>query len=245
MPDLKLSIVVPALNEQDNVQPLVEQIDAVMQQASLAYELIVIDDGSTDATLERLRTLAGTFASLRILHRDKPRGQSAAMGAGIAAAQAPYVATLDADLQNDPADLPKMLDLLEREHADMVQGDRSHARQDNIVRRYGSIVGRKCRLWVLGDRVRDTGCSARVMRATYARQIPLQFNGVHRFFPAYVALLGGRVIEMQASHRPRTAGETKYGMGVLTRGPRGLFDLFAVKWMKSRWRDAAVEEVRV
>lgn len=240
---LMLSIVIPALNEADNVQPLVEQIDAAMREANLSYELIVVDDGSSDTTLEKLKALMKTYASLRTLHRTESRGQSAAMGQGIAAARSLYIATLDADLQNDPHDLAKMLSLLQQENADMVQGDRSHARKDNMIRRYGSIVGRLFRRMVLGDHVRDTGCSARVIRASYAKQIPLQFHGVHRFFPAYVALLGGKVVEMPASHRPRIAGETKYGMGILTRGPRALFDLFAVRWMKSRWRDASVVEI--
>lgn len=238
-----LSVVVPALNEEGNVQPLVEQIDQAMSQAQVSYELIIVDDGSSDTTLDKLQALMQQYDTLRTLHREQPRGQSAAMGQGIAAARGTYIATLDADLQNDPADLPKMLALLREEEADMVQGDRSHARQDNLVRRYGSIVGRAFRRAVLGDRVRDTGCSARVMRGTYAKQIPLQFNGVHRFFPAYIALMGGKIVEMPASHRPRTAGETKYGMGILTRGPRGLFDLFAVRWMKSRWRDTKVVEI--
>lgn len=243
--DVMLSVVVPALNEAENVEPLVEQIDAAMVEAGVCYELIIVDDGSRDQTLEKLKTLMVRYPALRTLHRPKPRGQSAAMGRGIAMARGSYVATLDADLQNDPADLPRMLRMLEEQQADMVQGDRSHARQDHMIRRYGSIVGRLFRRFVLGDHVRDTGCSARVIRASYAKQIPLQYNGIHRFFPAYVALMGGKVVEMAASHRPRVAGETKYGMGILTRGPRALFDLLAVRWMRSRWRDTAVEEIHL
>ena len=235
-----LSIVVPALNEQDNVAPLVEQVQAGVRDAGVDAELIVVDDGSDDATLDRLRELAEDRAWLTVLHRDRPQGQSAAMHAGIAAARGRYVATLDADLQNDPAELPAMLQLLEQRGVDMVQGDRSADRQDTVVRRWGSIVGRKTRLWLLGDPVRDTGCSARVLKTDYARRLPLQYKGMHRFIPCYVATLGGRVDETPVRHRPRAAGTTKYGMGLLSRGPAGLVDCFAVRWMRKRLRNVEV-----
>jgi len=238
-----LSIVVPALNEEDNVAELVAQIDQHVVRAVPGCELIVVDDGSTDQTLARLQALAASHPWLCVLHRPSPMGQSAAMGAGMAVARGPFIATLDADLQNDPADLPAMLQLLEEHQADLVQGDRSRDRRDSLVRRVGSIVGRLARRWMLGDPVRDTGCSARVMRSTYARRIPLQFRGMHRFIPAWVALMGGVVIEMDVRHRARVAGTTKYGMGVLTRGPAGLRDLFAMRWMRSRWRDIAVMQI--
>src|SRR5690606_35686533 len=138
------------------------------------------------------------------------------------------VATLDADLQNDPADLNAMLELMRRENADMVQGDRSHARRDNAVRRVGSIVGRKFRLWLLGDTIRDTGCSLRVMKREIALALPLEFKGIHRFIPVTARHLGYKVVEMRVNHRPRVAGETKYGMGIVKRALPGLQDLFAV-----------------
>jgi len=237
----QLSIVVPALNEQDNVGPLVEQVDAALRQRGVDVELIVVDDGSTDATRTRLMELRRARPWLTVIARKQSRGQSAAMFAGIAAARAPFVATLDADLQNDPADLYEMYRVVSRGEADMVQGDRSHNRRDNLVRRCGSVVGRKFRLWLLGDPVRDTGCSARVMSTALARQIPLQFMGMHRFFPAYVRVLGGRIVEQRVNHRPRTSGQTKYGLGILSRGPRGLFDCLAVRWMAKRWRDTLAE----
>lgn len=239
----QLAIVVPALNEADNVRPLTEQIDRHIRQAGVAVQLIVVDDGSSDATLAHLQELAQTYPWLCILHRDQPRGQSAAMYAGIQHATAPYIATLDADLQNDPADLMRMWQLMRDEDADLVQGDRSHDRQDNVIRRYGSIVGRKARVWLIGDSVRDTGCSARVMKAAYAKAIPLQYRGMHRFIPAYVRLLGGRIVEMPVNHRPRTAGQTKYGLGVLNRGIAGFFDCLAVRWMSRRYRDTSVQRI--
>ncbi|MFA9480187.1 glycosyltransferase family 2 protein [Phycisphaerales bacterium AB-hyl4] len=232
-----LSIVVPALDEADNVGPLVEQVEQAMRDAAVDAELIVVDDGSRDQTLARLQALQQGRPWLRVLHRDRPQGQSAAMHAGIQLARGEYVATLDADLQNDPADLPLMLARLRETDADMVQGDRSANRRDHAIRRIGSRIGRGARRWLLGDGVRDTGCSARVLRADLARQFPLQFRGMHRFLPAYAGMLGARVIEMPVHHRQRHSGKTKYGMGLLSRGPAGLVDCFAVRWMAARYRD--------
>jgi glycosyltransferase involved in cell wall biosynthesis len=240
-PTKTLSIVVPALNEQDNVAPLVEQVGKAMADAGINAELIVVDDGSTDQTLTRLRSLQTDHPWLRVLHRPKPMGQSAAMHAGIQTAHGRYIATLDADLQNDPADLPGMLAKIDADEADMVQGDRSANRNDHAVRKIGSLIGRKARLWVLRDPIRDTGCSARVLRAEFARQFPLQFKGMHRFMPAYARMLGARIVQMPVNHRQRNAGTTKYGMGLLSRGPAGLVDLFAVRWMTRRYRDTSAK----
>ena len=238
----ELSVIVPALNEEENVGPLAQEIEHALLQQGVDLELIVVDDGSTDRTLARLRELAQTRPWLRILHRPEPRGQSAAMHAGIQAARGRYIGTLDADLQNDPADLLRMLDLLRRGEADLVQGDRSRNRRDNLIRRVGSVVGRRARGWVLRDPIRDTGCSARVARAEVLKQLPLQFRGMHRFFPAYSRMLGARIRELPVNHRPRQAGETKYGLGVLSRGPKGLLDLLAVRWMMGRHCDCAACE---
>lgn len=233
----ELSIVVPALNEEDNVGPLVEQVETCVRAAGIDAELIVVDDGSTDRTLLRLAELARPRPWLRVLHRSEPRGQSSAMYAGIQAARGRWIATLDADLQNDPADLPKMLEIARSGAADMVQGDRSHARRDNLVRRCGSIVGRKVRGLILNDPIRDTGCSARVVRADIAKQFPLMFKGMHRFLPVYARMLGARIVETPVCHRPRTAGTTKYGLGILNRGVSGFFDALAVRWMIKRFCD--------
>jgi len=239
-----LSIVVPALNEQDNVGPLVEQVGQAMADAGINAELIVVDDGSTDQTLERLTALQAERPWLRVLHRPRPKGQSAAMHAGIQAARGRCIATLDADLQNDPADLPGMLAKIDADEADLVQGDRSANRNDHAIRKIGSVIGRKARLWILRDPVRDTGCSARVVRTDIAKQFPLQFKGMHRFMPAYARMLGARVVEVPVNHRARNAGSTKYGMGLLSRGPAGLADLFAVHWMTKRFRDTSAKPQR-
>ncbi|MCX5688485.1 MAG: glycosyltransferase family 2 protein, partial [Planctomycetota bacterium] len=164
--------------------------------------------------------------------------------AGFRACRGRLIAVLDADLQNDPAEIPAMVRLMRDRNADMVQGDRSHARKDNLVRRVGSIVGRKFRLWLLGDTIRDTGCSLRVMKREIALALPLEFRGIHRFIPVSARHLGFKVEEMPVKHRPRVAGETKYGFGIVQRALPGLLDLLAVRWMKRRRRPVSNLEVR-
>ncbi|MDX2147874.1 MAG: glycosyltransferase [Planctomycetota bacterium] len=248
---LDLSLVAPAHNEQDNIHALVSEVERVFtllrESRGLVCEFIVVDDGSTDSTRGRVLELAATRPWLRCvaMTRTPPgrgNGQSAAFKAGFAATRGKLVAVLDADLQNDPADLPAMLDLLARDHADFVQGDRSHNRRDTLVRRYGSIVGRVFRRALLGDTIRDTGCSLRLMRREIAVQLPLEFRGMHRFIPVMARHMGAKVVEMPVRHRPRAAGETKYGSG-LRRALPGLVDCFAVRYMRDRRRPTASVEV--
>ena len=248
--DLELSVVAPAHNEEPNIRPLVEEIDAALGRAGMAYEIVVVDDGSTDGTRAALEALMATRPHLRCVAmtntpKGKGNGQSAAFHAGFRAARGRLIAVLDADLQNDPKDLPAMLGLMRVQNADLVQGDRSHARKDNIVRRVGSIVGRLFRRSLLGDTIRDTGCSLRVMTREMALRLPLEFRGMHRFIPITIVHLGGKVVQMPVSHRPRTAGTTKYGMGILPRALPGLIDLFAVRYMRNRRRPTTSIEVAV
>lgn len=251
VPDLNvpdLTVLAPAHNEQDNIESLVREIDAALARTALRYEVLIIDDGSTDQTRARVRAMMASRPHLRCIAMTntppgKGNGQSAAFHAGFRAARGVLIAVLDADLQNDPAEVPAMVARLNESGADMVQGDRSHARKDNAVRRIGSWVGRKFRLWLLGDTIRDTGCSLRVMKREVALRIPLEFRGMHRFIPVTARHLGYKVVEMPVTHRPRTAGETKYGMGIVQRALPGLRDLFAVRWMRNRRRPVTSEEV--
>lgn len=236
---IAISVVAPAHNEEDNIDRLVFEIARAMQ--GLSFEIIIVDDGSTDSTQARIIALTQTHPLLRciiMLHTPtgKGNGQSAAFHAGFRACRGDLIVVLDADLQNDPAEIPAMIQLLRSQNADMVQGDRSGARQDNVIRKVGSWVGRKFRLWLLGDTITDTGCSLRVMKREVALAIPLQFRGMHRFIPVSARHLGYKVIEMPVKHRPRTAGETKYGFGILQRALPGLRDLLAVSWMRDRRR---------
>jgi len=242
---LDLSIVAPAHNEAENVEPLIEEIGSVLDGLGIRFEVIIVDDGSTDATGDRLRSLQESRPWLRVLTMcDTPpgsgHGQSAAFKAGFAATKGQLIAVLDADLQNDPADLPAMLELMEQSGADMVQGDRSADRRDTVGRRVGSWVGRTFRKWMLGDTIRDTGCSLRVMKREVALRMPLEYRGMHRFIPVTARDMGYQVVEMSVHHRPRTAGEAKYG--VFDRAIPALFDCFAVRWMRKRRRPVEVEE---
>lgn len=232
-----LSIVVPALNEEDNVGPLVSEVKTHLVDAGITTELIIVDDGSTDATPQRLVELMAEHDWLRPLRREQPLGQSSATAAGILAAQGKYIGFLDADLQNDPADLPRLLELLESDQADMAQGHRAR-RKDTIVRKCTSWVGRTTRKLLLGDAIRDTGCSTRIMHAAYAKQLPLHFKGMHRFMPVYARMLGARIVEVPVNHRPRVAGVAKYG--ILNRGLVGLLDCLAMRWMLRRYRQTHV-----
>lgn len=247
---VELSFVAPAHNEEGNVEALVEQVGAAGEATGLAFEFVLVDDGSTDLTTEKTRTLMASRPWLRMVRMTRtPQGsgggQSAAFYAGFRATRGRLIAVLDADLQNDPADIRAMLELMEREGADMVQGDRSHARKDSAVRKWGSVVGRLFRRMLLGDTIRDTGCSLRLMKREVALELPLQFKGMHRFIPVTARHLGYKVVETPVNHRPRVAGETKYGMGITKRAIPGLIDCFAVRYMRSRRRPVDSEEVGV
>ncbi|MEM7624398.1 MAG: glycosyltransferase family 2 protein [Planctomycetota bacterium] len=231
-----LSVVTPARNECGNLTPLVAEIQDAFAGSALRIQIVVVDDGSTDGTAKELVTLLAEHPNLRVLKHELPLGQSLSLHAGFAAASALLVATLDADLQNDPADLPRMVRRLQNERADLVQGDRTANRRDHFARRSASAVGRWARRVIVGDRVRDTGCATRVMRRTFAVRLPLDRPGMHRFIPACVAGLGGRVIETPVNHRPRHAGKTKYGTGLIKRGLPGLRDCFVVRGLIRRER---------
>lgn len=243
-----LSVVAPAHNEEENIPRLIEEVGRAAAAAGGAFEVIIVDDGSTDGTRRAVAAMMASRPWLRCvaMTRTPPgrgNGQSAAFFAGIAASRGAVIATLDADLQNDPADIPRMLERMRSSGADMVQGDRSHARRDGLVRRAGSAVGRLFRRVLLGDTIRDTGCSLRVMKREIAVALPLQFRGMHRFIPVTARHMGFTVVEMPVNHRPRAAGATKYGSG-LGRAIPGLIDCLAVRYMRARRRPTDAQEVR-
>ncbi len=253
----RITIVAPAHDEQDNIARLVDEVERAGGTLARAlggdtdeFEFVIVDDGSTDETRGRAAALARTRPWLRViaLERTPPgrgNGQSAAFHAGFRAARAPLIAVLDADLQNDPADLPGMLDVMRRERADLVQGDRSANRRDNLIRRINSRIGRLFRGLILGDTIRDTGCSLRIMKREVALALPLEFRGMHRFIPVTARQLGFKVVETSVRHRARNAGQTKYGLGIVQRAIPGLIDCFAVRWMRGRRRPVEAIEVPV
>lgn len=244
----RVSVVAPAHNEEENINRLVQEVHDALAPRGISYEFIVVDDGSTDSTRAKVQALMKDRPWLRCVAMTrtppgKGNGQSAAFHAGFRATRGEFVAVLDADLQNDPAEIPQMLDLLVAQRADMVQGDRSHARQDNAIRKIGSWVGRVFRKALLGDTIRDTGCSLRLMKREIAVQLPLEFRGMHRFIPVTARHLGFTVIEMPVKHRARVAGVPKYGLGIMQRAIPGLIDCFAVRYMRNRRRPVSGVEV--
>lgn len=247
--ETRLSVIAPAHNEEDNVEPLVHELHDALTPLGIPFEFVLVDDGSTDETRSRAAAMCSEFPWVRVVAmtntpKGSGNGQSAAFAAGFRAARGDWIATLDADLQNNPADLPAMWTLLESSDADFVQGDRTAARAqgDAWIRRVGSKVGRAFRRALLGDTIADTGCSLRIMRREIAVRLPLEFKGAHRFIPATARHMGYTVVETPVSHRARHAGEPKYGAGIAKRAVPGLIDLFAVRWMRNRRRPTTAQE---
>jgi glycosyltransferase involved in cell wall biosynthesis len=225
---VELSLVVPAYNERENLAPLLTEITSAL--AGRSYEVIIVDDGSTDGTLEALKAMRAQFPQLRILAFERNAGQTAAFAAGFRAARAPVVITLDADMQNDPADIPRLVDTLRESGATAVAGFRA-TRRDTPWRRLQSRIANAVRNRLNGEVIRDTGCSLKAFRTDAVRTLPL-FAGMHRFLPTLIKMQGGTVTEIPVGHRPRRHGVTKYGMW--NRVLRSLVDAFAVRWMQRR-----------
>jgi dolichol-phosphate mannosyltransferase len=232
----EVSIVVPAHDEAESLEILAGEIRGALDGAGLDYEVIFVDDGSRDATPEVLRGLAAADRRVRVVRQRRRAGQSAALDAGFRRARGELVVTLDADLQNDPADIPRLLAALPGH--DLVCGVRAR-RRDDWLRRVSSRIAGAVRNRMTGDRLADAGCSLRVYRAEILRRVPM-YDGMHRFLPILLRLAGARVEEVPVSHRPRLHGSTKYGVG--NRLWRGLADLAAVCWMQSRWIDRGLSE---
>lgn len=220
----EISIVVPLFNEEDNVAILQQEVAAAL--VGRDYELILVDDGSTDATQARIQRDEHT----RVIAFEKNTGQSAALFAGMKAARGASVGLLDGDLQNDPADLARLFDELSRSGVDLVCGYRAD-RQDNWSKRASAGIANAVRGWFVGDGVRDTGCTLKVMRhECVAALIP--FKGMHRFIPALVKGAGFRLTEMPVNHRARRFGVSKYGLA--NRVFRATADMFGIRWLLAR-----------
>lgn len=232
----EISLVIPVYNEQENLPVLAAEIRAALEPLARPYEVILVDDGSTDSTPEVLRRLAREDPRVRVLRQRRNSGQSAALDAGFRHARGEIVVTLDADLQNDPADIPRLLERLDG--FDVVSGVRAR-RQDDWVRRVSSRIANRVRNRVTRESVTDVGCTLRAVRAEYLRRIPV-FNGMHRFLPTLLRMEGARVTEVPVNHRPRLHGEPKYN--IRNRAFRALVDLFGVRWMQTRWIDRHLAE---
>ncbi len=225
---IELSLVIPAYNEEQSIEPCVREADGVLARLGRPYEIVVVDDGSTDGTFDRLRALKRDVASLRAVRFARNRGQTAAMAAGFERARGEIIVTMDADMQNDPADIPRLLEKMGE--WDVVCGVRVE-RRDSFVRKASSAIANAARNRLTGESIRDVGCTLRACRARHIRRVKL-FEGMHRFLPTLLKLEGARVVEIPVNHRPRATGANKYGIG--NRLFAGLRDLFAVRWMQSR-----------
>lgn len=235
-----LSVVFPVYNEEENIPILLREIAAALDGRGWSYEIVAVDDGSADRSLEVLRSLRAEHPTLRVLALEKNSGQTAALDAAWRAAQGRLVVSLDADLQNDPADIPAMMQKLEQAKADMVIGIRVN-RRDTWSRRMQSRIGNGVRNWITGDQITDTGCSLKLVKKDAVDRVRL-FTGMHRFLPTLVRYAGYKVVEMPVNHRPRQFGLSKYG--AMNRAFRGLADCFAVRWMGKRMLTYNVREER-
>ncbi len=223
-----ISVVVPLYNEVDNVEDLHRQVTAALEPTGRTFELVLVDDGSTDGTQERLLELEARDARVRAVVLRRNFGQTAAFSAGFDRSRGDVVVTSDGDLQNDPADIPALVEKLEKDDLDMVCGWR-RKRQDPLSKRIPSFFANRLISWATGVRLHDYGCSLKAMRGEVARGIRL-YGEMHRFIPAVASWMGVRLEELPVNHRPRTRGSSKYGLG---RTVRVLLDLFTVRFLHS------------
>lgn len=233
---LPLSVVIPVCNEADNVLPLAREIAAALRPRT-TIEILFVDDGSDDGTLAAMRAAREEIPEMRLLRHSRRSGQSAAVHTGVRRARGTWIATLDGDGQNDPADFPAMLDALDQaQGADstvrLVMGNRV-TRRDTWLRRVSSRVANGVRGWLLDDGTPDTGCGIKLMHRETFLELPY-FDHMHRFLPALYQRQGASVISVPVNHRPRTRGTSKYGLH--NRLWVGIVDMFGVMWLRSRFK---------
>ncbi|WP_458094130.1 glycosyltransferase family 2 protein [Roseomonas sp. WA12] len=224
-----ISVVVPVRNEAPNIAPLVAEITAAL--AGVPHEILYVDDGSTDDTAAAVRA-ASSIGPVRLLRHASSCGQSAAIVTGIRAARASWIATLDGDGQNDPADLPRLWTRARAEGADTLVAGWRTTRKDTATKRFTSRIANRVRARLLGDATPDTGCGLKVFPRELFLALP-HFDHMHRFLPALVIRGGGQVVSEPVGHRPRTRGVSNYG--TLDRLAVGLVDLLGMMWLQRRW----------
>jgi glycosyltransferase involved in cell wall biosynthesis len=232
---IEVSVVAPVFDERENLRPLVDELLAVLRPLSRPFEIVLVDDGSRDGSSELIAALVALHPEVRGIHFKTNSGQTAAFDAGFKGARGAIVVTIDADLQNDPRDIPALLGALSGN--DAAVGYRVE-RHDGPVRRWSSKIGNAVRNRLSGDDIIDTGCSLKAFRAEALREIKL-WNGMHRFLPTLMRIEGRSVVQIPVGHRPRLKGTSKYG--VWNRLFRSSADLLAVRWMKSRHLGYEVE----
>jgi dolichol-phosphate mannosyltransferase len=225
-----LSLVIPCYNEEENVPTLLQRVEAALTLTGRPFEVVIVDDGSTDSTPRLLAEAMAVKPWLRVIRMAKNGGQSAAFEAGFEAARGDVIATIDADLQNDPEEIPRLLPMLDEQKVDMITGWRKD-RQDTPFRRWQSRQANRIRNWISKETVNDSASSLKLYRAHTIKGMRL-FNGAHRFFPTLVKMRGYTVYETPVKHSVRFAGTAKYGFR--NRAIRAFIDLLGVRWMKER-----------
>ena len=232
-----LSLVIPCYNEQESVPTLLKRVGDALAPIGRPFEVIIVDDGSSDDTPRLLSQAMNDLPWLRVLRMAKNGGQSAAFDAGFKAARGQVIATIDADLQNDPEEIPRLLPMLD--DYDMVNGWRKD-RHDTRFRRWQSRWANRIRNWLSGETINDSASSLKVYRRCCLEGIML-YTGMHRFMPTLVKMRGFTCVEVPVKHSPRLAGTAKYGFG--NRAWRAFVDLMAVRWMKKRFIRYQVNEL--
>ena len=227
---VELSIVIPIKDEEENIPVLADEVNGVMSGQDTAWECVWIDDGSTDSSLPEIEKIIQANARHRVISFAKNAGQSAALWAGFKECTGRYIATLDGDRQNDPADIPRLLKQLNADGTDMVNGYRSK-REDSFVRKIASRIANGFRNLTTGKTVRDVGCSTRAFRCECVENLPL-YAGMHRFLPTLVTMQGFTISEIPVNHRPRDRGTTKYSIN--NRLWVGIYDIIGVMWLQKR-----------
>jgi dolichol-phosphate mannosyltransferase len=230
-----ISVVVPVRNEAANIAPLIAEIRAAL--AGIAHEIVYVDDGSDDGTADALRAAAQAAPLIRRRHATSC-GQSAAVITGVRAASGEWIATLDGDGQNDPADIPALFARAQAEPGLVLLAGHRTRRRDSFIKRITSRFANKLRATMLGDATPDTGCGLKMFRREAFLDLPA-FDHMHRFLPALFIRAGGRVVSVPVNHRPRLQGASKYG--TLDRALVGVFDLMGVVWLQHRWKRPLVE----
>ena len=227
----EISVVVPLFNEEESISILQTELRTAL--SGLDYEIVFVDDGSVDRTPERIEAAP----NIRLIRFEKNAGQSAAIYAGLAATRGATVVIIDGDLQNDPADIPRLLAEITN-GADLVCGYRIK-RQDTMMKRLTSRIANTVRSRYTKDGVRDTGCTLKAMRRECVSAL-FPFKGMHRFIPALIKAAGYRLVEIPVNHRPRRFGQSKYGLG--NRALRATIDMFGVRWLLSRRLNYKIRE---
>jgi dolichol-phosphate mannosyltransferase len=237
-----ISVIIPIKDERDNIPLLAGQLlkffESRPESGAAPFELVFVDDGSSDGSGPLLDQLAVQSSAIRVFHLDRNHGQTAAFDAGFRQARGELLATMDGDLQYDPNDFAKLLSFMNR--YDLVCG-RRQTRHDHVIRRWSSTIANRIRNLVVHDNISDTGCSLKVFKKSVVERLP-PFKNMHRFYPALAKMYSFTVSEVPVQHFPRAHGKSKYGIG--NRLFAGIYDLFAVRWMQKRCLNYTFRETK-